>query len=77
MLGGVKPVRKVRPIYLPDAEAQHIQGCVKVRLSVDLEGNVPDLQMLLAKPPAEFDETVLTAVKQSKFKPDGTAYLTD
>jgi TonB family protein len=50
---------------------------VKVRLSVDLEGNVTDVQMLLSEPPGVFDEAVLTAVKQYKFKKDGTTYQAD
>ena len=41
----VKPVKKVKPVYPPEAEAQHIQGRVKVRLSVDLEGKVTDAQV--------------------------------
>jgi len=73
----VKPVKKVKPIYPPDAEAQHIQGRVKVRLSVDLDGNVTDVQMLRSEPPGVFDDAVLTAVKQYKFRPDGTTYLAD
>jgi TonB family protein len=73
----VKPVRKVKPIYPPEAEAQHIQGRVKVRLSVDLEGNVTDVELLFSEPPGVFDEAVLTAVKQYKFKKDGTTYQAD
>lgn len=73
----VKPVRKVRVAYPPEAEQQHIQGSVKVRLSVDGEGNVTDAQVLTADPPGVFDEAVLTAVKQYKFKKDGTSYQAD
>ena len=73
----VKPVKKVKPIYPPEAEAQHIQGRVKVRLSVDLDGNVTDAQVLSAEPPGVFEESVLTAVRQYKFKKDGTTYQAD
>lgn len=73
----VKPVRKVPPVYPREAEDQHIQGRVRVRLSVDLEGNVTDVQILLAEPPGVFDEAVLTAVRQYKFKKDGTTYQAD
>jgi periplasmic protein TonB len=73
----VKPVKKVKPVYPPEAEQQHIQGSVKVRLSVDLEGNVTDAQVLSADPPGVFEEAVLTAVKQYKFKKDGTSYQAD
>jgi TonB family protein len=73
----VKPVRKVKPKYPPEAEAQHIEGRVKVRLSVDLEGNVTDVAMLLSEPPGVFDAAVLEAVRQYKFKRDGTTYQAD
>jgi protein TonB len=73
----VKPVRKVKPIYPREAEDQHIQGRVKVRLSVDLEGNVTDVQVLSADPPGVFEESVLAAVRQYKFKKDGTTYQAD
>jgi TonB family protein len=73
----VKPVKKVRPIYPPEAEAQHIQGRVKVRLSVALDGSVTDVQILAAEPAGVFEEAVLTAVRQYKFKRDGTTYQAD
>jgi protein TonB len=73
----VKPVKKVKPIYPREAEQQHIQGSVKVRLSVDVEGNVTDVQLLSADPPGVFEQAVLTAVKQYKFKKDGTTYQAD
>jgi protein TonB len=73
----VKPVRRVKPIYPREAEDKHIQGRVSVRLSVDLEGNVTDVQLLSADPPGVFDEAVFTAVRQYKFKKDGTTYQAD
>ena len=48
-----------------------------MRLSVDGEGNVTDAQILVADPPGVFDEAVLTAVEQYKFKKDGTSYHAD
>jgi TonB family protein len=73
----VKPVKKVKPLYPAEAEAQHVQGRVKVRLSVNIDGTVADAQVLLAEPPGVFDEAVLTAVRQYVFKKDGTRYLAD
>ncbi len=73
----VKPVKKVKPIYPPEAEAQHIQGKVKVRLSVALDGTVTEAQVLSADPPGVFEESVLTAVRQYTFKRDGTTYQAD
>jgi protein TonB len=73
----IKPVRKVKPVYPPEAEAQHVEGRVKVRLSVDLAGNVTAAELLLAEPQGVFEQSVLTAVRQYKFKPDGTEYQAD
>jgi TonB family protein len=73
----VKPVRKVRPKYPEDALAQNIEGQVKVRLSVDGEGKVTDATIVLAEPPGVFDASVLEAVRQYRFKRDGTSYQAD
>ena len=73
----VKPVKKVKPVYPPEAEAQHIEGRVKVRLSVALDGSVTDVQILAAEPAGVFEEVVLAAVRQYKFKRDGTTYQAD
>ena len=73
----VKPVRKVRPKYPPEAEAQHIEGRVRVRLTVDVEGNVTGVETLLSEPPGVFDAAVQEAVRQYKFKRDGTSYKAD
>jgi len=73
----VKPVRKVKIKYPREAEAQHVEGRVRVRLSVDLDGNVTDVKVLLSEPPGVFEEAVLEGVRQYKFKKDGTTYQAD
>lgn len=70
----VKPVRKVKPKYPREAEDQHIEGRVKVRLSVELDGTVSAVKILISEPPGVFDEEVLKAVRQYQFKRDGTTY---
>jgi protein TonB len=73
----VKPVRKVKPKYPREAEDKQIEGRVKVRLSVDLDGSVSKVKILISEPPGVFDEEVLKAVKQYQFKRDGTSYTAD
>jgi TonB family protein len=73
----VKPVKKVKPKYPPEAEAAHIEGRVKARLTVEVNGSVSNVQVLLSEPPGVFDEAVLEAVRQYIFKRDGTSYLAD
>jgi len=73
----VKPVKKVKPKYPPEAEAQHIQGRVKVRLTVELDGSVSGVEILVSEPPGVFEQSVLEAVRQYQFKKDGTTYQAD
>jgi protein TonB len=73
----VKPVRKVKPKYPREAEDKKIEGRVKVRLQVDLDGTVSDVKILISEPPGVFDEEVLKAVWQYQFKRDGTSYEAD
>jgi TonB family protein len=73
----VKPVRKVKPKYPREAEDKLIEGRVKVRLSVDLDGTVSKVEILLSEPPGVFDEEVLKAVKKYQFKRDGTTHTSD
>lgn len=73
----VKPVRKVKPKYPREAEDQLIEGRVKVRLTVDLDGTVSNVEILLSEPPGVFEEEVLKAVKKYQFKRDGTSHISD
>ena len=73
----IKPVKKIKPKYPPEAEAQHIEGRVRVRLSVDVNGSVSEAKILAADPPGVFDAAVMEAVVQYIFKRDGTGYEAD
>ncbi|MEO8158750.1 MAG: TonB family protein [Betaproteobacteria bacterium] len=73
----VKPVKKIKPKYPPEAEAQHIQGRVRVRLTVEVNGSVSEAKILAADPPGVFDAAVMEAVVQYIFKRDGTSYQAD
>jgi periplasmic protein TonB len=73
----VKPVRKVKPKYPREAEDAHIQGRVRVRLTVEVNGSVSEAKILLSEPPGVFDAAVMEAVVQYIFKRDGTSYQAD
>lgn len=70
----VKPVKKVKPKYPREAEDAHIQGRVRVRLTVNVNGSVSEAKILLSEPPGVFDAAVMEAVVQYIFKRDGTSY---
>jgi TonB family protein len=73
----VKPVKKVKPKYPREAEDKHIEGSVKVRLTVSREGRVTGVELLSAEPQGVFEEAVLAAVWQYEFKKDGTTFIAD
>jgi periplasmic protein TonB len=73
----VKPVKKVSPQYPADAEAQRIEGRVRVRLTVELNGAVSAAKILAADPPGVFDSAVLDAVVQYVFRRNGKSYQAD
>ena len=73
----VKPVKKVKPKYPREAEDAHIQGRVRVRLTVEVNGSVSNAKILAADPPGVFDAAVMEAVVQYIFKRDGTSYQAD
>ena len=73
----VKPVKKVNPEYPAEAEAQHIEGRVRVRLTVEVNGRVSEAKILAADPPGVFDSAVRQAVVQYVFKRSGSSYQAD
>ncbi len=70
-------MKKIKPKYPREAEDAHIQGRVRVRLNVDVNGTVSNAKILLAEPPGVFDAAVMEAVVQYIFKRDGTSYEID
>ena len=73
----VTPVKKVSPRYPAEAEAQRIEGRVRVRLTVELNGAVSAAKILAADPPGVFDSAVLDAVVQYVFRRNGNSYQAD
>ena len=60
-------VKKVPPVYPPDAKAQHIQGTVVVQVIVDKQGNVANLAVASGDP--QLASAAIEAVRQWKYKP--------
>ena len=72
-----KPIRKVAAAYPRSALKDGTMGKVKARLTVGVNGDVIDVEILESAPPGVFDDTVTKAVKQYKFEGDGTQYFVD
>ena len=60
-------VHKVIPIYPASAKQAHISGATVVHILIDEEGNVADAAIVSG--PQALRESVLTAVRQWKYKP--------
>lgn len=72
-----KPIRKVAAAYPRSALKDGTMGKVKARLTIGINGDVIDVEILESAPPGIFDDTVTKAVKQYKFEGDGTQYFVD
>jgi TonB family protein len=60
-------VNRVQPEYPADARDQHIQGEVVLKVSIDKEGNVANIQLISGNAPLA--PAAIEAVKQWKYKP--------
>jgi TonB family protein len=60
-------VKRVDPVYPPEAREQHIQGVVVLNVVIDREGNVSDAKLISGHP--VLAPAAIEAVKQWKYKP--------
>ena len=60
-------MKKVPPVYPPDAKDQGIQGAVVMAMIVDKQGNVANLRLISGHP--VLVPAAIEAVKQWKYKP--------
>ena len=68
-----RPVKKTPfPKYPREAEDNSVEGDITVRIMVNGDGLVMDVQVLNANPPGVFNQEVLNSVRQWQFKRDGT-----
>lgn len=73
----VKLVRKVKADYPAQAQAQHIEGRVRVRLRVEVDGRVSEVKILAAEPPGVFDSAAMEAAVRYVFRRSGNSYQAD
>jgi protein TonB len=62
-------VRKVKPVYPMDARRRGISGQVTLRLYVDAEGGVREVQVQSAEPSGIFEEKAVEAARKWRFEP--------
>ncbi len=73
----IKPVKKVKPKYPRDAEEDKIEGRVKVRMKVELDGTVSNVKLIFSEPQGVFEKVVIEAAEKFIFKKDGTSFYAD
>jgi protein TonB len=66
---GLMPMVRIQPEYPLEARRQKLEGWVKVEMTVLENGSVTNVKIRDAKPAGVFDQAVLKAVAQWKFRP--------
>jgi len=64
-----KAIVRVPPLYPYAAREKNIQGAVQVRMLINPDGSVGQVQVLDARPPGIFEDAVKRTVPQWRFSP--------
>jgi len=64
-----EPIKRVDPVYPPDAARAGKTGYVELEYSVDAGGKVANVSVVDAKPSHTFETAAVKAVKQWQFAP--------
>lgn len=65
----LKPIKRVDPVYPPEAARAGTSGFVEVEYTVDATGKVSSVSVVNAKPARTFESAAVKAVKQWQFAP--------
>lgn len=68
---GLSPIKRVEPVYPPEAARAGTKGFVEVEFTVDASGKVASVSVVNAKPARTFETAAVKAVKQWTFAPGG------
>jgi protein TonB len=63
----MKPIKRVEPVYPPEAARSGTTGFVEVEFTVDAAGKVASVSVVDAKPSRTFEGAAVKAVKQWQF----------
>lgn len=67
----LKPLKRVEPVYPPEAVRAGTSGFVEVEFAVDASGKVSSVSVVNAKPSRTFESAAVKAIKQWQFAPGG------
>lgn len=63
----LKPIKRVNPVYPPEAARAGTTGFVEVEYTVDANGKVSAVSVVNARPARTFESAAVKAVKQWEF----------
>jgi TonB family protein len=75
VLPPLKPLSAVRPVYPPAAKAAGIEGPVTLRATIQKDGSVSNLEVLMGDP--QLAKAAIDAVRQWRYPPMEKAAVTD
>jgi protein TonB len=64
-----RALQEVIPVYPADADRRRVSGKLRLRLKLQADGRVSDIEVLSASPPGVFDESALQAFRTARFAP--------
>lgn len=64
-----KAVNVSEPIYPPAARRQELEGWVRLRLKIDEQGRVSDVEVAESQPEGVFDAAAVEAFRRARFEP--------
>lgn len=64
-----RPLRKIDPKYPPEADRKRLSGKVRVRLKIEADGRVSDIEFISATPPEIYDASSLEELRDVPFAP--------
>lgn len=67
----LKPLKRVDPVYPPEAARAGTTGYVDVEFEVDPSGKVASVSVVGAEPTRTFEQAAVRAVKKWEFAPGG------
>ena len=71
----IQPVKKVPPVYPPAAKKAGIQGIVRLRVTINEDGSVSNIQVLSGDP--QLAKAALDAVQQWRYSPNDAVQVTN
>jgi protein TonB len=64
-----RPLHEIVPAYPADADRRHLSGEVRVRLRLEADGRISDMEIVSAQPPGLFEQSALDALRSARFAP--------